>query len=165
MRYLRHRHNQSLSFLFFFSSRRRHTRSLCDWSSEVCSSDLTISPLRLRVPSLTVICGSGPVSACSPDHTYASAPTFFLYSQFTISTAFETHPAPASCAKNRRCVLPLAPNSTSGKSIVLSRPCLITAHARSNAVGILNSCAKTFIVPSGSTPKRELAKPSGTSPI
>src|SRR5438132_8173875 len=31
-----------LSFVcfFFFSSRRRHTRSLCDWSSDVCSSDL-----------------------------------------------------------------------------------------------------------------------------
>src|SRR5260221_9531576 len=28
------------SILFFFSSRRRHTRSLCDWSSDVCSSDL-----------------------------------------------------------------------------------------------------------------------------
>src|SRR5260221_2179492 len=26
---------------FFLSSRRRHTRSLCDWSSDVCSSDLT----------------------------------------------------------------------------------------------------------------------------
>src|SRR5260221_10509156 len=25
--------------MFFFSSRRRHTRSLCDWSSDVCSSD------------------------------------------------------------------------------------------------------------------------------
>src|SRR5436190_23250634 len=30
----------SLSLIFFFSSRRRHTRSLCDWSSDVCSSDL-----------------------------------------------------------------------------------------------------------------------------
>src|SRR5215471_17330420 len=28
------------SYLFFFSSRRRHTRSLRDWSSDVCSSDL-----------------------------------------------------------------------------------------------------------------------------
>src|SRR4051812_50027359 len=25
---------------FFFSSRRRHTRLTCDWSSDVCSSDL-----------------------------------------------------------------------------------------------------------------------------
>src|SRR5689334_24821484 len=25
---------------FFFSSRRRHTRWNCDWSSDVCSSDL-----------------------------------------------------------------------------------------------------------------------------
>src|SRR6266480_7558753 len=30
-----------LSFVFFFfSSRRRHTRLTCDWSSDVCSSDL-----------------------------------------------------------------------------------------------------------------------------
>src|SRR5258705_7987013 len=26
--------------IFFFSSRRRHTRCLSDWSSDVCSSDL-----------------------------------------------------------------------------------------------------------------------------
>src|SRR6266496_6675944 len=37
---------------FFFSSRRRHTRSLRDWSSDVCSSDLgawrdrVLEPLR-----------------------------------------------------------------------------------------------------------------------
>src|SRR5256886_12828819 len=29
-----------LYFFFFFSSRRRHTRFDCDWSSDVCSSDL-----------------------------------------------------------------------------------------------------------------------------
>src|SRR2546430_4171319 len=28
---------------FFFSSRRRHTRFDCDWSSDVCSSDLKTS--------------------------------------------------------------------------------------------------------------------------
>src|SRR5690606_39866938 len=28
---------------FFFSSRRRHTRFSRDWSSDVCSSDLTVS--------------------------------------------------------------------------------------------------------------------------
>src|SRR2546430_180611 len=27
------------SLVFFFSSRRRHTRFDCDWSSDVCSSD------------------------------------------------------------------------------------------------------------------------------
>src|SRR2546430_2916758 len=27
---------------FFFSSRRRHTRVDCDWSSDVCSSDLAV---------------------------------------------------------------------------------------------------------------------------
>src|SRR5262245_64848844 len=28
--------------VFFFSSRRRHTRCLSDWSSDVCSSDLVV---------------------------------------------------------------------------------------------------------------------------
>src|SRR5262249_56647518 len=31
---------------FFFSSRRRHTRLVSDWSSDVCSSDLTVRRLR-----------------------------------------------------------------------------------------------------------------------
>src|SRR5690242_11530512 len=31
---------------FFFSSRRRHTRLTCDWSSDVCSSDLTCDSCR-----------------------------------------------------------------------------------------------------------------------
>src|SRR5215467_4524490 len=35
-------------FFFFFSSRRRHTRLQGDWSSDVCSSDL--SPNRLAKP-------------------------------------------------------------------------------------------------------------------
>src|SRR5260370_25049791 len=32
-----------LLVIFFFSSRRRHTRFKCDWSSDVCSSDLAAS--------------------------------------------------------------------------------------------------------------------------
>src|SRR5205814_7640139 len=35
---------------FFFSSRRRHTRCLSDWSSDVCSSDLEAA--QLEVPKL-----------------------------------------------------------------------------------------------------------------
>src|SRR5258706_8618638 len=32
-------------FVFFFSSRRRHTRLVSDWSSDVCSSDLALQRL------------------------------------------------------------------------------------------------------------------------
>src|SRR5690242_8157457 len=35
---------------FFFSSRRRHTRLTCDWSSDVCSSDLRALVLARRIP-------------------------------------------------------------------------------------------------------------------
>src|SRR5205814_8369180 len=31
-----------MCYFFFFSSRRRHTRCLSDWSSDVCSSDLKL---------------------------------------------------------------------------------------------------------------------------
>src|SRR2546430_4856484 len=37
-------------FFFFFSSRRRHTRFDCDWSSDVCSSDLYAAAARFGRP-------------------------------------------------------------------------------------------------------------------
>src|SRR5207249_5575369 len=42
--------SEVLFFCFFFSSRRRHTRSKRDWSSDVCSSDLVGVVLRSREP-------------------------------------------------------------------------------------------------------------------
>src|ERR1022692_4327 len=42
-------------FFFFFSSRRRHTRLQGDWSSDVCSSDLTKQVLRLTWSPVTMI--------------------------------------------------------------------------------------------------------------
>src|SRR5690349_24190889 len=43
-----------MNFNFFFSSRRRHTRSLRDWSSDVCSSDLGARQEMLQMPSKRV---------------------------------------------------------------------------------------------------------------
>src|SRR5690606_34754064 len=45
--------SEVVSFSFFFSSRRRHTRFSRDWSSDVCSSDLFIflqPGMRVAVP-------------------------------------------------------------------------------------------------------------------
>src|ERR1035441_11010130 len=39
-------------YLIFFSSRRRHTRCLSDWSSDVCSSDLN-EALQKELTSIT----------------------------------------------------------------------------------------------------------------
>src|SRR5580698_6309011 len=43
-----------MCFFFFFSSRRRHTRLTCDWSSDVCSSDLIRRPVEPRVTERVV---------------------------------------------------------------------------------------------------------------
>src|SRR6267143_1174792 len=43
------------SLIFFFSSRRRHTRWNCDWSSDVCSSDLEQLLRKGRYPHLLVM--------------------------------------------------------------------------------------------------------------
>src|SRR2546430_7424208 len=40
---------------FFFSSRRRHTRFDCDWSSDVCSSDLSLLVLSGAAADLPVV--------------------------------------------------------------------------------------------------------------
>src|SRR5260370_27465574 len=46
---------------FFFSSRRRHTRFKCDWSSDVCSSDL--SPGSVSKKTDAVVAGESPGEA------------------------------------------------------------------------------------------------------
>src|SRR5690349_24107187 len=58
----------SCFFVFFFSSRRRHTRSLRDLSSDVCSSDLanTNALVHLNVATTT-----------SPDNDTAQCPASF----------------------------------------------------------------------------------------
>src|SRR5688572_30846712 len=45
---------------FFFSSRRRHTSFDCDWSSDVCSSDLAAMLLVRVAPPNMVPGGPGP---------------------------------------------------------------------------------------------------------
>src|SRR3989454_1646119 len=45
-------------FVFFFSSRRRHTRLQGDWSSDVCSSDLSATALALERQGHAIV-GSG----------------------------------------------------------------------------------------------------------
>src|SRR5256885_10327971 len=41
-------------YFFFFSSRRRHTRLQGDWSSDVCSSDLSTSQERAILVGLEI---------------------------------------------------------------------------------------------------------------
>src|SRR5262245_64687026 len=56
-----------LFVVFFFSSRRRHTRCLSDWSSDVCSSDLHAvflmgvldAGLHVELLDQTIPCGNG----------------------------------------------------------------------------------------------------------
>src|SRR5947207_15935761 len=83
--------------IFFFSSRRRHTRSLCDWSSDVCSSDLKPRDDEIDVFGLT---HPGKVRHENQDHFLISSlhkqiqvhltslPTSELLSQHTERLAF-----------------------------------------------------------------------------
>src|SRR5450432_4296106 len=61
---------------FFFSSRRRHTTSDRDWSSDVCSSDLS-PPVVARLPSERPgpPRSAPPTSGCHHHEVSGSAPT------------------------------------------------------------------------------------------
>src|SRR5207249_7499078 len=52
---------------FFFSSRRRHTRSKRDWSSDVCSSDLQAKDTKNSVDDIYNM-------IAATDYTYTLAP-------------------------------------------------------------------------------------------
>src|SRR3712207_9409374 len=58
---------------FFFSSRRRHTRYWRDWSSDVCSSDLT--PASTGVPAVCAHLKPVALVADDPSRVTASPPT------------------------------------------------------------------------------------------
>src|SRR5437762_13868663 len=59
---------------FFFSSRRRHTRYIGDWSSDVCSSDLNMEPLKM----LTILMGLSLIKA-------ALIIGFFMHLKYEVS--------------------------------------------------------------------------------
>src|SRR5216683_6268165 len=58
---------------FFFSSRRRHTRSDRDWSSDVCSSDLNRHRLPLSSASTTATNGPPQTNATDGIHVPVTA--------------------------------------------------------------------------------------------
>src|SRR6266478_5718951 len=64
-------------FCFFFSSRRRHTRFDCDWSSDVCSSDLQTTPLITRSQVQALAMGNAKVAQAvfSPESLQAKRNT------------------------------------------------------------------------------------------
>src|SRR5690348_18292182 len=68
-----------LCLFFFFSSRRRHTRWTGDWSSDVCSSDLTSVPdhlpNRILSPALTSSGVTLPSSDLAPAPTATTSPS------------------------------------------------------------------------------------------
>src|SRR5205085_4227566 len=75
-------------FFFFFSSRRRHTRFDCDWSSDVCSSDLCD---RLGVLIRIVLPLSAPAFVVVALFSFTQAWNEFLYALvFTNSVATRT---------------------------------------------------------------------------
>src|SRR5438034_2273947 len=73
---------------FFFSSRRRHTRSLCDWSSDVCSSDLPMNAVNAASEGASTIehhygypessFTTQTIQNLPPSYNYANEPDRFL---------------------------------------------------------------------------------------
>src|SRR5207249_7423503 len=67
---------------FFFSSRRRHTRSKRDWSSDVCSSDLfagTLLELALAADRSYMLDGTRPGEPTPPATVRLTAANFGAY--------------------------------------------------------------------------------------
>src|SRR5437867_9523146 len=86
-----------LLYLFFFSSRRRHTRSYGDWSSDVCSSDLS-RPTRARSRRRS----SSTPAACSRRSSAASPASPSRSSRWRTSTSSRGRGDSRSRSEERR---------------------------------------------------------------
>src|SRR2546430_5098194 len=88
-----------LIFVFFFSSRRRHTRFDCDWSSDVCSSDLAAGPGGATVREV-LVCSHHAAHHQAGHHATSPADGPCFCDQMTggldlaVSTAAATPPLP-----------------------------------------------------------------------
>src|SRR5438309_5392203 len=108
---------------FFFSSRRRHTRWNCDWSSDVCSSDLqdllaaTVQALLQEIPGL------GEVVAFDTTHLYAFVKENNL--RVYVKDRSEEHTSELQSQFHLVCRLLLekknSPHSSKSASIILMR--------------------------------------------
>src|SRR3989475_9262005 len=80
----------SLLCFFFFSSRRRHTRFDCDWSSDVCSSDLSVLlplPWPARGPRIEAATADLQTAGRSRDAARASARQGLRVAWFALAAA------------------------------------------------------------------------------
>src|SRR5262245_64964664 len=75
---------------FFFSSRRRHTRCLSDWSSDVCSSDLTVEQSGVQWRKVEGRSNEVEVPGCS----WAPTPP-----SWTRRTAFSSRPSSGTSSR------------------------------------------------------------------
>src|SRR5256885_11468589 len=89
-------------FVFFFSSRRRHTRLQGDWSSDVCSSDLASLPI-----TLVATCPENTMIGIESINAVASGVTVFVAAgpEVTMAMRSEEHTSELQSPCNLVCRL------------------------------------------------------------
>src|SRR2546430_4553050 len=83
--------------IFFFSSRRRHTRFDCDWSSDVCSSDLKRAFRFVRGPVFANIVLADEVNRTPPK---TQAALLQAMREHQVTAAGQTHQLPSPDRKS-----------------------------------------------------------------
>src|SRR5260370_30924204 len=98
----------------FFSSRRRQTRFKCDWSSDVCSSDLPAVLLPKRLLYVTVVVAA-PFEETPPPLPWIEAQSICALAVPVVVTAYPTTPVMSvllTLSEAELIVTPLLANSS-----------------------------------------------------
>src|SRR2546430_3358181 len=114
---------------FFFSSRRRHTRFDCDWSSDVCSSDLdqapgSLTPLMIATATSTSVNSMPPALFQKPfgQWTFASAVPICMV---TIAALIGTSkPSPSAMPPANSASAVVTAQNRAGRMPMRANPCV-----------------------------------------
>src|SRR5438132_271450 len=131
------------TFYFFFSSRRRHTRSLCDWSSDVCSSDPDLAAHSSRGRTARTEVMFGP-----PGHAYI----YFIYGVWNCLNVVTAAPG-VPHAVLLRAIEPLegVTDRTSGPGLLC---CAMHIDRRLNGIDLAGDVLWLEPAPAGAPPAR-----------
>src|SRR5205814_5149557 len=128
---------------FFFSSRRRHTRCLSDWSSDVCSSDLKSTVRVIQIGIVARGCAAGVKEASMRFLRLAGLLSLLVLAAPCFAQTSPTPPPPPPPAAAPSAPQP-KPGDAFGEEVTLTAKTIVFSKGSANWDSAFETLVETF---------------------